>query len=274
MPWLVGPMSRRISVIGCGNMGSAIIRGLLESKWTAPELVTATNPNPERVQEIEELLGVTALTSNEAAVRDADIILLGVKPQVIKEALKDLRGQVEPHQVVISIAAGISTRFIEYYLSDVPVIRSMPNLAVTVGMGATAISAGSNATPEHMHMAREIFEAVGSVEEVPEYLMDAVTGLSGTGPMYVFHLLEAMADAGVKTGLPRDVATRLAMQTVRGSARLAQTSPLHPAALKDQVTSPGGTAITALHILRSKSFAAIVMDAIEAATRRSQELGE
>lgn len=255
-------------------MGSAIIRGLLESKWTQPELVTATNPNPERVRELEESLGINAITSNEAAIEDADIIILGVKPQVIKEALKDLRGALRPHQLVISIAAGISTRFIEYYFVDTPIVRSMPNLAVTVGMGATAISAGTHATPEHMHMTREVFEAVGTVEEVPEYLMDAVTGLSGTGPMYVFSLLEAMSDAGVKAGLPREIATRLSYQTVRGSARLAQTSDMHPAALKDMVTSPGGTAITALHILRRNGFDAIVMDAVEGATKRSQDLGE
>jgi pyrroline-5-carboxylate reductase len=150
----------------------------------------------------------------------------------------------------------------------------MPNLAATVGAGATALCPGAHATAAHLAQARAIFEAVGIVEQVGEKLMDAVTGLSGTGPMYVFHLVEAMADAGVKVGLSRDVATRLAMQTVIGSAQLAQASHLHPAALKDQVTSPGGTAIAALHVLRREGFQAIVMDAVEAATKRSAELGQ
>jgi pyrroline-5-carboxylate reductase len=267
-------MSRKVAVIGCGNMGSAVVRGLLEAKWTDADSVTATNPHPDRLKALQRQLGIHTSNDNARAAKDADIILLGVKPQIIKYALKDLRGHVRPDQLVISIAAGISTRFIEYYTEGAPVVRSMPNLAATVGMGATALAPGTHAKPEHMALAREVFEAVGIVEEVHESLMDAVTGLSGTGPMYVFYLVEAMSDAGVKVGLPRDVATRLAMQTVRGSARLAQLSDLHPAQLKDQVSSPGGTSITALHVLQRAGFAATVMDAVEAATKRSAELGE
>ncbi|MGB1586239.1 MAG: pyrroline-5-carboxylate reductase [Thermoplasmatota archaeon] len=267
-------MKYRLAVIGCGNMGSAIVEGLLEQGWAKPEQIIATNPAADKVEELIERLGIQGTTDNVAAAREADIVLLGVKPQIIKAALKELRNTVTPPQLVISIAAGISTRFIEYYLPDVPVARSMPNLAVTVGMGATAICAGQAAKPEDLAQVRAIFEAVGTVEEVHENLMDAVTGLSGTGPMYVFHLIEALADAGVKVGLPRAVAQRLAMQTVRGSARLAQMSDDHPAALKDQVTSPGGTAIAALHVLRKNGFSAILMDAVEAARDRSAELGE
>lgn len=266
-------MKYRLAVIGCGNMGSAIVAGLIESGWDA-ERIIATNPSAEKADELRHDLGIHASTDNKAAAKDAEIVLLGVKPQIIKSALKELRGVVKPGQLVISIAAGISTRFIEYYLPDVAVVRSMPNLAVTVGMGATAMCAGHAAKADDLQMAREIFEAVGTAEEVHENLMDAVTGLSGTGPMYVFHLIEAMADAGVKVGLPRATAQRLAMQTVRGSARLAQMSDLHPAALKDQVTSPGGTAIAALHVLRKNGFSAILMDAVEAARDRSAELGE
>lgn len=267
-------MSRRVAVIGCGNMGRAIVRGLIESGWTTADQITATNPSPEKVQKIQEDLGVEATTDNALAAQDADIILLGVKPQYIKDAVKDLRGLLTRDQLVISIAAGISIRFLEFYTGDAPVVRSMPNLPVIVGMGATAISAGTHARKEHLQLAREVFEAVGTVEEVHESLMDAVTGLSGTGPMYVFYMIEALSDAGVKVGLPRDVATRLAQQTVRGSARLAQTSDEHPAALKDQVSSPGGTSITALHVLRKHAFPAIIMDAVEAATNRSKELGD
>ncbi|MGB0653457.1 MAG: pyrroline-5-carboxylate reductase [Thermoplasmatota archaeon] len=267
-------MSKRVAVIGCGNMGSAIVRGLLESGWTDASKVVATNPDPAKARRLSEDLGVPAITSNRDACKDADIIILGVKPQIIKGALTELRDALRDDQIVISIAAGISCRFIEYYTGNVPVVRCMPNLSVTVGMGATVVSSGTHATAEHVALAREIFESVGLVEVVPEYLMDAATGLSGTGPMYVFQLVEAMSDAGVRVGLSRDVARRLAMQTVRGSARLAQVSGEHPAALKDQVTSPGGTAIAALHVLQRNAFHAIVMDAVQAATQRSQELGE
>lgn len=267
-------MGRTLAVIGCGNMGEAIVRGLLETGAASEDDIIATNPRAERVQEIQARLGIRAGTDNHAAIQEADVILLGVKPQVIKEALQEIRDDVRTDQLVISIAAGISTRFIEYYTDDAPVVRSMPNLAVTVGLGATAISAGTHATQEHLDEARAIFEAVGTVEEVPERLLDAVTGLSGTGPLYVFTMIEALSDAGVKAGLARDVATRLAVQTVRGSAALAHESDRHPATLRDRVASPGGTAITALHVLRRHGFESILMDAVEAATKRSGELGE
>ncbi len=266
-------MSVRLAVLGCGNMGSSIVRGLLSAKWAPADKVVASHPDRKRAAEIGKALGIRCLTSNAEAARGADVVLLGVKPQIMLEVLEELRGVLRPEQLVISIAAGVSTATLEKAMPQVPVVRAMPNLAVTVGMGATAIAAGSHAKREHLKAAREVFEAVGTVEEVPEKLMDAVTGLSGTGPMYVFHLVEGLADAGVKVGLSRDVASRLAMQTVLGSARLAQESHLHPAALKDQVTSPGGTAIAALHVLRRESFQSILMDAVEAAAKRSAELG-
>ncbi len=267
-------MKYRLAVIGCGNMGQAIVRGLLREHWAEPSEIIATNPSTEKTHALATELGISVSTDNALAARDAEVVLLGVKPQIIKGALKDLRGVVKPGQLVISIAAGISTRFIEYYTENAPVVRAMPNLAVTVGMGATAICPGTLCTPEHLATADGIFTSVGTVEHVHESLMDAVTGLSGTGPMYIFHVIEALSDAGVKMGLPRETATRLATQTVRGSARLVQESGEHPAALRDSVTSPGGTAITALHVLRKQAFAAILMDAVEAATRRSAELGE
>lgn len=267
-------MKYRLAVIGCGNMGSAIVRGLLASGWATPEQIIVTSPQDERAKELTGRLGVQAMTDNVAAAKHADIVLLGVKPQIIKQALKELRDQMTESQLVISIAAGISTRFIEYYLPRAAVIRCMPNLAVTVRAGATGMCGGQNTKPSDMKAARAIFESVGTVEEVHENLIDAVTGLSGTGPLYVFHLIEAMADAGVKVGLPREIAMRLALQTVHGSAKLAKESGEHPAALKDQVTSPGGTAIAALHVLRKAGFSAVVMDAVEAARDRAAELGE
>ena len=266
-------MTRRLAVLGVGSMGSAVVRGLLKVKWTTAANVVGAHPAKQRASELAKGLGIEVVTSAAKAIEGADVILLGVKPQILPEVLESVRGKVKPSQLVLSVAAGIKTSAIEAYFPGVPVVRSMPNLAATVGQGATAICPGKHATKEHVALAREVFAAVGSVEEVPEKLMDAVTGLSGTGPMYVFHLVEAMADAGVKVGLSRDVASRLALQTLIGSAHLARDSHLHAAALKDQVTSPGGTAIAALHVLRREGFQAIVMDAVEAATKRAAELG-
>jgi pyrroline-5-carboxylate reductase len=265
-------MAKRLAVIGCGNMGSAILGGLLRNKWTTPSHLVASHPR--RASQLSKELGIRVVASNRKAAEDANVIVLAVKPQILPDVLEELGGHVAADALVVSVAAGVSTRRIEESLPGIAVVRSMPNLAATVGMGATAIAPGVHADLQHLKVARSVFEAVGEVEEVPERLMDAVTGLSGTGPMYVFHLAEALADAGVKVGLSREVASRLAMQTVLGSARLAQQSHLHPAALKDQVTSPGGTAIAALHVLRREGFQAIIMDAVEAATRRSMELGE
>ncbi len=267
-------MSKNVVVIGCGNMGTAIVEGLLDSGWTEAEHITVTGPSQNRVQALAERLGVTTSVDNKAALKGADVVLLCVKPQIMVDVLHQIQPVLTPKTLIISIAAGISIDTIEAYGGEAPVIRSMPNLAVTVGMGATAISPGSHAKPEHVAAARGIFESVGIVELVPEYLLDAVTGLSGPGPMYVFYMIEALSDAGVKVGLSRAVATRLAMQTVRGSGKLAEEADVHPAALKDMVSSPGGTSITALHVLRKQGYAAILMDAVEAATTRSQELGQ
>lgn len=267
-------MGKNITVIGCGNMGSAIVEGLLEAGWTEPNHITVAGPNRHRVQDLADRLHVNAKTDNEDAVAGAEVVLLCVKPQIMVDVLHQIQPVLNTKTLVISIAAGISIDTIEAYGGEAPVIRSMPNLAVTVGMGATAISPGTHAKPEHLATAREIFESVGIVELVPEYLLDAVTGLSGTGPMYVFYMIEALSDAGVKVGLSRAISTRLAMQTVRGSGKLAEEADVHPAALKDMVSSPGGTSITALHVLRKQGYAAILMDAVEAATKRSQELGQ
>lgn len=263
----------RLAVIGPGNMAGAIVRGLVRSGWTTPARITASHPDAKRAAALAKALGVACVTDPRKAVAGADVVLLGVKPQILPEVLARLEGAILPTQLVLSLAAGFSTARIEAALPGVAVVRSMPNLAATVGLGATAVTPGKHATRADLERAKAIFASVGVVEEVPERLMDAVTGLSGTGPMYVFHLVEALADAGVKVGLSRDVASRLAMATLMGSAKLAQESHLHPAALKDQVTSPGGTAIAALHVLRREGFQAIVMDAVEAAAKRSAELG-
>lgn len=266
-------MARRLAVIGPGHMASSVVRGLLAVRWTEKNAVTGYHPRPARAKILAKQHGFRVVSNLETALSNADVILLGVKPQIMPDILAALAGRLSPRQLVVSLAAGVATARMEQVLGAQPVIRTMPNLACTVQEGATAYCLGRHANATHRKEVARMFQSVGTVEEVPERLMDAVTGLSGTGPMYVFHLVEGLADAGVKVGLSRDVASRLALQTLIGSARLAAASHLHPAALKDEVTSPGGTAIAALHVLRREGFQAVLMDAVEAAAMRARELG-
>lgn len=266
-------MDQRIAVLGAGNMGRALVRGMLKARWAKPGNFVATTRRPEKAQEIRDELGIEAHTDNAAAAKWADVIVLGIKPQIFPTVLDEIRASVPAGRLVVSIAAGVPTHTIEDALPGASVVRTMPNLPVHVDAGATAYCFGAHADRAHEPTVRAIFESVGTAHHVDEYLMDAVTGLSGTGPMYVFQIIEGLADAGVKVGLSRDVSMALTIQTVLGAAKMAQTSGEHPARLKDRVTSPGGTAITALHTLERGGMRAILIDAVEAATKRSEELG-
>jgi pyrroline-5-carboxylate reductase len=265
---------QRIAVLGAGNMGAALIRGMLTAHWCKPQNVMATTRHKERADALAKELGIRASTSNREAAAWASTIVLGVKPQILHEVLHEIAPAVTPDKLVISIAAGVTTKTIEGYLpAGTPVVRTMPNLGVTVQLGATAMCRSEHAKPEDLRVAEAIFRSVGAAAEVDEYLMDAVTGLSGTGPMYIFQVIEGLSDAGVKMGLSRQVANELVVQTVLGAAKLVQVTGQHPGLLKDQVTSPGGTAIAALHRLESGGLKALLMDAVETATKRSAELG-
>lgn len=265
---------QRVAVLGAGNMGRALVRGMLKAEWASPANFVATTRRPETAAAMAAELGIEAHTDNRKAAANADILIIGVKPQILPSLLDEIRDSVKPGQLVISIAAGVPTETIETALPGASIVRTMPNLPVHVDAGATAYCFGKYAKREHGEKARMIFESVGIAVEVDEYLMDAVTGLSGTGPMYVFQIIEGLADAGVKVGLSRDVAMALTIQTVLGAAKMAQMSGEHPARLKDRVTSPGGTAITALHTMERGGLRAILIDAVEAATNRSAELGK
>lgn len=265
---------QRIAVLGAGNMGRALVRGMLKAKWASPTNFVATTRRAETAAALAKETGIDAHTDNVKAATGADVLILAVKPQIIPDLLREIAPAVRPGRLVISIAAGVPTAAIERALSGASVVRSMPNLPVHVDAGATAYCFGAQAQREHGAIARAIFESVGIAVEVDEYLMDAVTGLSGTGPMYVFQIIEGLADAGVKVGLSRDVSMALTVQTVLGAAKMAQQSGEHPARLKDRVTSPGGTAITALHTMERGGLRAILIDAVEAATKRSEELGK
>jgi len=266
---------KRIAVIGGGNMGMALARGILQTNWAQPDRIMIAEPLKEKLEAIRNSAkGIKTSHSNVEATTWADVILLSIKPQIMGHVLDEIKPAMKDSKLVISVAAGISTSTIEKRLGGkVPVVRAMPNIAAVVREAATAICLGSNATEQDRATAKHIFESVGMVVDVDEDLMDAVTGLSGTGPMYVFQILEGLSDAGVKVGLSRDIANSLAVQTLIGSAKLIKETKEHPAKLKDLVTSPGGTAISALHSLEKNGLKALLIDAVEVAAKRSSELG-
>ena len=262
-----------IAFLGAGAMGEALMRGLISAQVYAPTDIVAYDADSARVQSVAQSLGVRAAASPQSLLDGAEVLLLAVKPQVLTSALELLREVVAETQTVISIAAGVSTARIEdCFAQHIPVVRVMPNTPALIGAAASAISAGQWATSAHLALAHRIFDAVGVAVDVPEKLLDAVTGLSGSGPAYVYVFIEALSDAGVRAGLPRDVATQLAAQTVLGSARMVLETGTHPGVLKDMVTSPGGTTIAGLHALEQNAFRGAVIDAVQAATQRSKEL--
>ena len=268
-------MDKTLGFIGGGNMAAALVKGLLHSKVVPPEKIIVSDVKDERLQLLREKHGVRTTTANHELVRDADVVVLSVKPQVIDKVLGAIGKEIRLEQLVVSVAAGVPIAAMEDRLPDgARVVRTMPNTPATVDAGATAISAGTHATEEDLEIAHELFAAVGRVVTLDESLLDAVTGLSGSGPAYVMLMIEALADGGVKVGLHRDTALLLAAQTVYGSAKLLLETGEHPGRLKDMVTSPGGTAIAGLHTLESGGLRRTLIDAVEAATTRAAALGE
>ncbi len=260
----------RLGFIGAGAMGGALLRGLLAAgRVKAAELVFC-DPDPVRKQEMKKL-GIEAALDN-AEVMHSPVVVLAVKPQILRKVLDEIRDFIRPWHLVISIAAGVPLAVMEEALPDGRVIRAMPNAPLMVQAGMTALAPGSRATPEDLDLALDLFRAVGRAEVVQESLMDAVTALSGSGPAFVAVFLEALADGAVKMGLPRIQAMEFAAQMVLGTALLTLEKNIHPGLLKDLVTSPGGTTIHGLHALEQGAFRAAVISAIEAATRRSQDL--
>ncbi|MDT0630625.1 pyrroline-5-carboxylate reductase [Rubrivirga litoralis] len=263
-----------LAVLGAGHIGRALVGGLLRGDDLAAGQIRVTRRDASGLDELRERLpGVTATTDNVGAVRGATVVLVSVKPQNAGALFDEVRDHVSPGALVLSTLAGVTTRAIAGALGQpLAVVRAMPNTPALVDEAATAIAGGAGASGQHVALAREVFAAVGIVEVVPEYLMDAVTGLSGSGPAYVFMVIEALTDAGVKQGLPRTVAARLAAQTVLGAARLAIETGRHPAILRDEVTTPGGTTISAVAELEKHGLRTMLIDAVGIATERSREL--
>jgi pyrroline-5-carboxylate reductase len=264
---------KKIAVIGGGKMGSIIAQGLVNQKIVSRKDIIITDVDAARLEFLRSSMKLRVSSNNEKTVKGADIIILAVKPQNMAATLQEIRTAVNKSKVVISIAAGITTNFIEKFLAKgVRVVRVMPNTPALVGEGTAAVAAGRYAKPGDVKLTRAIFNAVGVSHEVEEKLMDAITALSGSGPAYFFLIIEALIEAGFKTGLSRDLAKKLAVQTMLGAARLCLESNKEPHHLREMVTSPGGTTAAGLKVMEEKEIREIIASAVEAATKRSKEL--
>ncbi len=268
-------LGKKIVFLGAGNMAEALVKGLLASGTAVESEILCAEPRAERREELRKRYRVEVTGDNLAAAEQGDIILLSVKPQTMDSLLEEIAAAIDHRKLVVSIAAGVPIAAIAGKLgAGVRIVRTMPNTPALVGAGATALARGAHATDEDLTQALSLFEAVGTAVVVDEPLLDAVTGLSGSGPAFVFLAIEALADGGVKVGLARPIAMALAAQTVMGAAKLVLESGDHPGRLKDQVTSPGGTAIAGVHALEQNAFRSALIAAVEVATRRSKELGQ
>ncbi len=267
--------AKQIALIGGGNMTEALVAGLLKGGLALADQLYATDILPERRAHLQNRYKIRVGSRNEEAAGWGQIVILSVEPQVLDEVLGHITATIRPGTLIISVAAGFPIRRVATHLKqDLKIIRAMPNTPSSVLEGVTALALGVGVTADEARVARAIFESVGKVVEVEERLMDAVTGLSGSGPAYVYLMMEALADGGAKMGLPRPVAELLAAQTVLGAARMVLETGEHPGRLKDRVASPGGTTIAGLYELEAGRLRATLMSAVEAATKRSQELGE
>jgi pyrroline-5-carboxylate reductase len=266
--------NKKIGFIGTGKMGEALIKGILQARLVPPENIFASDVDFAKLQLLEKEYKINICKDNCAAVVDSDIVIIAVKPQTVPAVLKEIKDSIKK-QLIISIAAGVT---IETYENALPqgtkVVRVMPNIAAIVKEAASAISLGSAVSKEDASLAALIFNAVGRTVILPEHLMDAVTGLSGSGPAYIFTIIEALADGGVHEGLDRSTAKLLAAQTVLGAAKMVLDDGSHTAQLKDMVTSPGGTTIRGLRVMEERGVRIAMMDAVIAACERSKELGK
>lgn len=264
----------RVGFLGAGNMARALVKALLEAQRATPDQILASDINEERLETIAKRFGIHTTLDNGQLVRSSDILFLSVKPQVVDKVLPTIALHLRPETLIISIVAGVPLRALEARLPPgSKIIRTMPNTPAMVLAGATALSPGEHVTAEEVRIANDFFKTLGRTVVLDETLLDAVTGLSGSGPAYVMLMIEALADGGVKVGLHRETALLLAAQTVFGSAKLLLETGEHPGRLKDMVTSPGGTAIAGLHTLESGALRRTLMDAVENSTRRAAELG-
>jgi pyrroline-5-carboxylate reductase len=267
---------KRIAVLGAGNIGAALIGGILKGGVADREHLMATDLNAERVQEIAERFSIAVtIGGNREAVQAAEVIILAVKPYTLPGVLVEIRDVLRDDQILISVAAAVPIALIEKLIARrLPIFRAMPNIPVVVGEGATAVTSNGVGTAEQRRLVESILAAVGYVVFVEEEMMHAVTALSGSGPAYIYMVIEALIEGGLKMGLSRAIATRLTEQTVLGAAKLVRETGLHPAILKDQVITPGGVTISAIHELEKHGLRSMLISAIETATSQSRRLTE
>lgn len=268
-------MALKIAVVGTGNIGGALLGGIVKSKIAGPKDVLAIDASEEACKRVAAQWKVkTAPSVSAQVIVGRDLIFLAVKPHIMPAVLQELRGKLTRTQVVVSVAAGVPISFMESVIGkSIPVFRVMPNIPVVVEEGASGIAGNRATTPAQRKLVEKIFGTLGVAVSVDEAQLDAVTGLSGSGPAYVYLFIEALIDGGKKAGLPHDAARRLAEQTVLGAAKMVRDSKRHPAALRDEVVTPGGTTIAGLHELEKHGLRSTIMSAVEAATARSKELG-
>jgi len=268
--------NKKITIIGTGNMGEALLSGLISSGSSHPKNIICTDIREDKLKSMEEKYGVATTADNIKAVEASEIIIYAVKPQIIASVLRETASCLDMSKLIISIAAGVPLAAIESCLNkELRLIRVMPNIAAFVKESASVIAAGGKSTEEDIKLSLAIFDSMGkSIFLKENILMDAITGLSGSGPAYIFLIVESMADAGVKMGLSREDALFLSSQTVLGAAKLLIETKEHPGRLKDMVTSPGGTAIAGIHTLEKGGLRTTLINAVEVATKRSKELGE
>lgn len=264
-----------LGFLGAGKMATALALGLIKAGLVSPERIVASDVNADARAHFTEATGAVTTTANAQVVEQTRVLFVAVKPGQVAELLSQIRPFIQPDHLVVSIAAGIKLEQLEALLPEgTRVIRVMPNTPALVGAGASAFARGTSATSEDGALAAKLLEAVGIACEVKESLLDAVTGLSGSGPAYGFIMIEALSDGGVAAGLPRDIAIRLAAQTLLGAAKMVLETGIHPGALKDMVCSPGGTTIEAVHELEKAGVRAGLMNAVRAASEKSKKLGQ
>lgn len=273
MPVEITPDHPSVAILGAGAMGEALLRGLLAAGWS-PDEVAAAVRRPERAETVARITGCRVTLDPAEALAGRQVVVVATKPRDVGRLLDQIDTAIGVPQVVVSVAAGVPIATYEARLDKIAVIRAMPNTPALVGEGVTGIAAGEHAGEEAVSAATAVLSAVGAVRQMDESLMDAVTAVSGTGPAYVFLLAEALIEAAIREGLPRDTAETLVYRTVRGAGHLLTETDLTPAELRAQVTSPGGTTAAAIHILEEKGFRAVVEDAVRAAAERSRQLGE
>lgn len=268
-------MNRIIGFIGSGNMGQAMIGGILKAGMVAPERIVVCDTDKNKLEALKIKTGISIVFKASELAAQSDVIVLAVKPDIYPIVMKEIAGSMKKGAIVVTIAAGRSLAEVESILgADVKAVRTMPNTPALVNEGMTAICPNGNVTEEELAAVRDIFESFGKAEVIPEKLMDAVVGISGSSPAYVFMFIEALADAGVNGGLPRDKAYRFAAQAVMGSAKMVLETGKHPGELKDMVCSPGGTTIEAVSVLEAEGMRSSVIKAVAACIRKSGEMSK